>query len=216
MITTSDLYSTTLRQDKWRDKFLSERKYFIDYTKTSGHVNALNDLRSILNDKNLLWDLKEIVLVDPYLTPLDILDTVVYCKKENIIIKCLTCISTINSNTATKQKPSSTEDLGILLFEQTKENFKKQLAAAIPAETDLELTFRTTYKNHGESFHDRYLIMKYNINKTRVWSLGTSINSLGKSHHIIQIVEQPKKVCQIIDEIWEETNHEDCLIYSNI
>ena len=56
-------------------------------------------------------------------------------------------------------------------------------------------------------------MIKYQLNKTRVWSLGTSVNSVGKSHHIIQIVESPILIDDFFDEVWSKTNTDKCKIY---
>lgn len=53
------------------------------------------------------------------------------------------------------------------------------------------------------------------INKSGAWALGISINSLGKSHHIIQIVQSPMVVIKTIDVIWNQSNNEECLICIN-
>jgi hypothetical protein len=41
------------------------------------------------------------------------------------------------------------------------------------------------------------------------------VNSLGKSHHIIQIVQSPMDVIETIDVIWNQSLDEECLIYKN-
>lgn len=78
--------------------------------------------------------------------------------------------------------------------------------------SDFNLEYRTVYNNNGFSFHDRYLILRYNINNSRVWSIGTSYNSVCKSHHIIQIVDNPTKIEQVFEDLWEKINIEECLI----
>ncbi len=87
--------------------------------------------------------------------------------------------------------------------------------AALPTDCDIDLSFRTVYSDYGSRFHDRYLILKYKINKTRVWSLGTSVNSIGKSHHIIQIVEAPTLIESFFDKVWHETDFQVCKIYES-
>lgn len=79
------------RQQKWRDSFFESRNYFKTYTKNS-HETVINDIRNILNNQ-IFWDLDEIWLIDPYLTPKDILETVLFCKKSNVKIKFLTDFS---------------------------------------------------------------------------------------------------------------------------
>ena len=105
----------------------------------------------------------------------------------------------------------TTED--VKRFYSAKTQCQTELNEAIPGDTDVSLSYRTITNGYGTSFHDRYLILKYNVNKTRVWSLGISVNSLGKSHHIIQIVEAPELIADMFQEIWNETDQEICKIF---
>lgn len=198
------------RQQKWRDSFFESRNYFKTYTKNS-HETVINDIRNILNNQ-IFWDLDEIWLIDPYLTPKDILETVLFCKKSNVKIKCLTDFSSILENQQTRKfLVDDAEDAN--RFSSAKKQCQKELNEAIPVDTDVSLSYRTIAHCYGTPFHDRYLILKYNINKTRVWSLGISVNSLAKKHHIIQIVEAPELIADMFQKIWNETNHEVCKIY---
>jgi hypothetical protein len=79
----------------------------------------------------------------------------------------------------------------------------------------MKLEFRTVGGDYCTPFHDRYLILKYGINRPRVWSLGISVNSLGKNHHIIQIVESPMDVISTVEEIWNSSKVDDSLIFKN-
>lgn len=172
------------------------------------------DLRSIINGY-LLWDLQEIRIIDPYLSSEDILNTAAFCEKRDIRVCCLTDIHTIFRNKNTKEELLSGANGGT-----NEDNYNKillmlrqQLESGIGRDTDLRLSFRIVHGKNGTSFHDRYLILKFGINKTRVWSLGTSINSVGKSHHIIQIVESPMLIDNFFDEVWQKTADEKCKIY---
>ena len=98
-------------------------------------------------------------------------------------------------------------------FDEMRDYFRKHLENGLGQDTDLRLSFRTVHGNNGSSFHDRYLILKYQLNKTRVWSLGTSVNSVGKSHHIVQIVESPMLIDDFFDEEWSQTDTDKCKIY---
>lgn len=198
------------RQQKWMDSFFESQNYFKTYTKAS-HETAIKDIRNILNNQ-IFWDLEEIWLIDPYLTPNDILETVLFCNKPNIKIKCLTDFSFILGNQQTREMLVGDEEEGNR-FSSAKARCQKELNDAIPVDTDVSLSFRTIANGYGTSFHDRYLILKYNVNKTRVWSLGISVNSLGKKHHIIQIVEAPELIADMFQEIWTETNQDVCKIY---
>lgn len=206
-----DIYEINQRRNYWTEDFAHEHNYFHAFN-DGQREQALNSIRKIVNDKSLFWDLKEIWLIDPYLMPDDILDTVVYCEKYKISVRCLTSINTINGNAVTK---ISNENGALSSFENTKNTFREQLEKAIPKSCDLGLEYRTVFGNHGKAFHDRYLVLKYGVNKTRVWSLGISLNQIGESHHIIQIVESPAEVECIIDDIWMQTDVPECLIYKN-
>ena len=203
------------RQQKWRDEFFKSQNYFKCYN-DSNHEKAIDDIKQIINN-HIIWDLQEIWLIDPYLSPNDILETIVFCEKQGIILKCITDFSSITANKYTKEMAIGGETTegseNETYFSSLKKKYREILDNAIPRQTDMHLYYRTIARGYGRSFHDRYLILKYNVNKTRVWSLGTSINSLGKKHHIIQIVEAPELIAEIFQEVWEETDEEVCKIY---
>ena len=149
--------------------------------------------------------------MDPYLSADDILRTVVYCEKYGISIKCLTHVASINGNRETRIEATKNENL----FEATVSQYNRILKKALNKQKDLKLEYRTVVGMTGIPFHDRYLILKYGLNKSRAWSLGISVNSLGKSHHIIQIVQSPIDVIETIDSIWNQSLGEECLIFKN-
>lgn len=198
------------RQQKWLDFFYESHNYLKIYTENN-HKRAINDVHNILN-KQICWDLDEIWLIDPYLMPNDILETVLFCNKPNIRIKCLTDFSSILGNETTREMLIEDKEVENR-FSIAKKRCRNTLVEAIPLDTDISLSYRTIAHGYGTSFHDRYLILKYNVNKTRAWSLGTSVNSLGKKHHIIQIVEAPELIANMFQEIWNKTNNDICKIY---
>ncbi|HEX9063214.1 MAG TPA: VPA1262 family N-terminal domain-containing protein [Clostridia bacterium] len=200
-----EMYQAGLRQQIWQDKYFADQKYFLSYKKDE-HQKAISDIIEIINSK-LIWDLQEIWLIDPYLTAGDIIKTALLCKKYGIKIKGLCSYKTIHGNSETKDAFNAVD------FESFKNASSTKLMEAVTKDTDIILEYRTTYKNYGADFHDRYLILKYDINKDRVWSLGTSINSIGKSHHTIQIVEAPTLIVEIFSKIWDETNCAECKIF---
>lgn len=202
------------RQQRWEDVFFQAQKYLNVYYKNQ-HNEALVDIREIINDPRLIWDLQEICIIDPYLSSKDILDTVVFCEKRDIHIHCLTDLHTIVKNKEASGEILENEASESSKFESAKIKFRQLLEAALPTDCDIDLSFRTVYSDYGSRFHDRYLILKYKINKTRVWSLGTSVNSVGKSHHIIQIVEAPTLIESFFDKVWHETDFQVCKIYES-
>ena len=98
-------------------------------------------------------------------------------------------------------------------FKLYKKTQSTQLARVLGATTDVQIEYRSVIAQHGTLFHDRYIMLKYNVNRGRVWSLGASINSIGTNHSIIQIVEAPNKLFSLFEELWNQTNCEECLIY---
>ena len=155
------------------------------------------------------------MLIDPYLSPNDILRTVAFCEKKGIKIRCITNIQTTAKNKEAKKEIVGEKDENFSSYEAIKLKFKTELEKGLRENNDMELTYRSVYENHGVKFHDRYLILKYEINKIRAWSLGASVNSVGKSHHIIQIVEAPVLIADFFDKVWCDTECNECKIYDS-
>lgn len=78
----------------------------------------------------------------------------------------------------------------------------------------LNLEFRIQHTNFGWSFHDRFLIFPSgDLKRPQVFSLGTSINSYGVNHHILQEVSHPQPIVDAFNELWNELQHSDCLVW---
>lgn len=205
-----EIYEMEKRQHKWMTEYGYKHHFFKSFV-AGQEKEAVQTVVDICNDRDLLWDLEEVWLVDPYLSADDILRTVVYCEKYGISIKCLTHIASINGNRETRTETPKNGNL----FEATVSQYRETLKKALNKQKDLKIEYRTVAGKMGNPFHDRYLILKYDINKSRAWSLGISVNSLGKSHHIIQIVQSPMDVIETIDAIWNQALGEKCLIFKN-
>lgn len=205
-----EIYEMEKRQHKWMTEYEYKHHFFRSFV-AGQEKEAIQTVIDICNDRDLFWDLEEVWLVDPYLSADDILRTVAYCGKHGICIKCLTHIASINGNRETRTEATENESL----FEATVSKYNGILKKALNKQKDLKLEYRTVAGMTGIPFHDRYLILKYGLNKSRAWSLGISVNSLGKSHHIIQIVQSPMDVIETIDAIWNQSLGEGCLIYKN-
>ena len=205
-----EIYEMEKRQHKWMTEYEYKHYFFRSFV-AGQQKEAIQTVIDICNDRDLWWDLKEVWLVDPYLSADDILRTVVYCEKYGISIKCLTHVASINGNRETRIEATKNENL----FEATVSQYNRILKKALNKQKDLKLEYRTVVGMTGIPFHDRYLILKYGLNKSRAWSLGISVNSLGKSHHIIQIVQSPIDVIETIDSIWNQSLGEECLIFKN-
>ena len=77
----------------------------------------------------------------------------------------------------------------------------------------LNLEFRVQI---GKGAHDRFLIFPGNpkrYEQPKVYSLGTSVNSFGKSYHILQEVSYPQAVILEFNKIWEESKKPENLIW---
>lgn len=209
-----DIYSfcemdaASKRKLKLHAEWFCENGYMKSYT-LNEHENAINDILNIINS-NLLWDLMELWVIDPYLSADDIISTVLKCEKKGIIIKALSAYSTIHNNKSTKVKMEASE------FEAFKKLQSEKLESVLGEETDLKLEYRTVRNGYGVPFHDRYIMLKYSLNSDRVWSLGASLNSIGKCHSIIQIVETPDAILDLFEKLWRETENESCVLFSNI
>lgn len=189
------------------DKWFHKKGYIHTYTGNE-HSKALKDIIGIINN-NLLWDLEEIWIIDPYLTANDLVNTVLRCKKWEINIKAVTSYATIHSNGHTKEEMQAKN---YDAFKQCQANI---LADVLGNNTDIKLEFRAVRGESGVVFHDRYIMLKYKINKNRVWALGASVNSIGKSHSTIQIIEAPEILLSIFNDMWNQIDKQECLIYKN-
>ena len=78
----------------------------------------------------------------------------------------------------------------------------------------LNLEFRIQHTNFGWAFHDRFLIFPSGeMKRPQVYSLGTSINSYGDNHHILQEVSHPQPVVDAFNELWDELNNPNCKVW---
>ncbi|SIR93284.1 hypothetical protein SAMN02745664_10874 [Moraxella cuniculi DSM 21768] len=126
-----------------------------------------------------LWDL--------YLNSRDLLETVFFNPYANTPIKALTGLKTLGESNA-------------------KTLYKSELEQATIENGWLDLIFLNADKSKVGDFHDRFIIFPKNQDSSaRAWSLGTSVNSLGTSHHIIQEVEDGQIVADVFEEMWEQS-----------
>ena len=131
-----------------------------------------------------------IYLWDPYLNAKDLLETVFFNPYANSPIKALTGLKI-----ASQEKTLS-----------YKVNLANEINQAILQAGRLNLIFVNADRSKVSDFHDRFIIFPQAIDEpVRAWSLGTSVNSLGKSHHIIQEVEDGQIIADAFEEMWEQS-----------
>ena len=77
----------------------------------------------------------------------------------------------------------------------------------------LKLEFRLRRKGAGWKFHDRFLIFPKEEGGALAWSLGTSVNSLGSSHHILQKVSNGELVKNAFLSLWDCLGEDDYKVW---
>jgi hypothetical protein len=77
----------------------------------------------------------------------------------------------------------------------------------------LRLEYRVRAGPEGWPFHDRFLIFPNGRNGPSAWSLGTSVNSLGTTHHILQKVSNPALVAGAFQNLWGALDRPHHLIW---
>jgi hypothetical protein len=161
------------------------------------HEKALTDLRSLINqhgrDGAWLWD--------PYLSAQDILETLFHCSQAGVDLRGLTA-----ALVPTEQDTS----ISILAFFEAQ---RQEFAAANGNFRGLRLEYRARIGPAGWGFHDRFLIFPRSDRGALAWSLGTSINSLGKQHHILQRVDDGQRIADAFLELWDSLDKPEHLIW---
>ena len=196
---------------------LESQLEFIQYSTSndsSDREKAIKDIRDLINKycNNSLM----VCLWDPYLTSNDIIDTLYYCKVANMSMRAIT------SAKERKLKKNKTHTLRNWIIAKFKTNKKSDLSSWINRQkqeldnadsTGIHLEFRSRMGNYGFPFHDRFLIFVRINEPPLAWSLGTSVNALGREHHILQKVDNPKYILDSFLGLWEQLEDESCLIW---
>ncbi len=163
---TIHINNTVYRKEKNQlEKILSFKQY-------RNGKNAINDLRKLIQMK----DKNGVCLWDPFLTPQDILNTLYFSSTFNSPLKA---IGALNNDIKKITNDKGKENKTII------EGYKKIFLNPKNNNYGLNLEFRVQHSGYGWGFHDRFLLFPRGKNsQAEVYSLGTSINSYGKKHHI--------------------------------
>jgi len=203
-------------QDSWTQKRfyryekmrLSRQKKFVQYKPKDGeiekeHQKAISDIKSLINQysENGVW------LWDPYLDAIDVLKTLFHCPFHGSDLRALTNLSTFNDKSEPEEVPAGKN---AQLSEQKRifEDLDSNLLG-------IKLEFRARIGKAGWNFHDRFLIFPNTKEGVLAWSLGTSVNSLGKQHHILQQVDDGQLIADSFIELWDQLNSHDNLIWKH-
>ena len=173
-------------------------QYGLDNDKESERRRALHDLYYLLDahGRRGAW------LWDPFLTAVDIMRTLFHCKYHGAKLRAL----------GTFEKRTRVENDSITFAEWR----RQQLADFNTSGNNyygLNLEFRARHGSIGWSFHDRFLIFPHTEREPLAWSLGTSINSLGDPHHILQRVNNGQLIVDAFLDLWNKLDAEDFLVW---
>lgn len=185
-------------------KRLERDLIFVQYgKKTNDRNKALEDLRTLIGrhgeDGIYLWD--------PYLSYRDILDTIYYYEVAGVPMRAINSYKK-QKNLNGKKEISKDKKTYRTWVENQIKNFE---LSSNHLGIDLEL--RCQHDQYGWPFHDRFIIFPLRDRRPRAWSLGTSINSFGKEHHILQEVGNAKMILDAFIELWEELQDPECLVW---
>lgn len=199
---------------------LHARKEFVQYKGSTGtgRVEALADIQWLMakHGRSGVW------LWDPYLAANDVLSTLFLCpwpgadlrglsdgKTPKVCKHCGKRPDELHSSAhhectgkqeATERPPWRLEQRNIL--EESKGNCQ-----------GLKLEFRVREGGLGWPFHDRFLIFPAASGGAMAWSLGTSVNSLGKQHHILQKVPDGELIRAAFLDLWNLLEDSKYLIW---
>lgn len=183
---------------------LAEHREFVQYfgnsIPQSDRARALDDLRYLIR----LHGAEGVDLWDPYLSAEDVLQTLFWSTSVDAPLRAIT-----NGDEAKEQKSSGSA--GVTYNEKQRSTLQANCGNAL----GLNLEFRIRNGPAGWSFHDRFLIFPNRPDGPLAWSLGTSVNSLGKAHHILQKVSNAALIAGAFETLWFELNEEHHVIWSN-
>lgn len=189
---SNNLYDAEKKQ---LEKSLSFKQY------KKGLNGGLNDLQKLIKQR----DENGVFLWDPFLSSNDILQTLYYSTKGGVPLKA---IGSINDTVKNVYHLKGKAPADIIV------DYKAILDNPNHNNHHLNLEFRIQHTNFGWAFHDRFLIFpSNNLRRSQVYSLGTSVNSYGQNHHILQEVSHPQPVVDAFNELWDELNKPQCLVW---
>lgn len=191
------------RQELEEAKRLAETREFVQYKPENDgseeRRRALADIRHLVNRHGRYG----VDLWDPYLSAEDILDTLFWCPFINAPLRALTA----------EGEPPCGDASDVQANQSFIERQRGVLDRHCGNKQGLSLEYRTKRGPEGWSFHDRFIIFPGDPRGPLAWSLGTSVNSLGKKHHILQKVPNPALIAGAFEDLWLQLNKSGHLIW---
>ena len=187
---------------------LAEERRFVQYRPISGqqqamHETAIKDLRFLINrhgqEGAWLWD--------PFLNAADIIKTLFHCCFDGSDLRALSAGEVPPPEEGSTAEPVS----------PPRANFAAEQRAILESVNSnwrgLQLEFRVRIGQVGWSFHDRFLIFPTADRGALAWSLGTSVNALGKRHHILQRVDDGQRIRDAFEDLWRQLDQPEHLVW---
>lgn len=195
------IYNQTKGMEEWildrkydqELKALESSKSFIQYYGNEGE-KALNDLRDLIR----LYGKRGVYLWDPYLSAIDIKNTLYYTPYSNVPLRAITNLKNPNCNSKNNVIQDIRDEFNADNLRYLSINFELRSKTGI----------------YGWDFHDRFII--FPLERPKVWSLGISVNQLGKSHHILQEVKNAQHILNAFNKLWSELDNKECLVWKSI
>lgn len=193
-------YDTRTKERISKKNKTSKKYYFSKTFKDGEREDALRCIRDLLNSK--ATSSSEIWLWDPYLQQEDIFDTLYYLSIPEIKMKCITSLQNSKNDERRKKRIRDFNHLKEMERDNFLQNSKKNLG--------INLDYRAAYGNNIK-FHDRFIIFipKNEDYESTVYSLGHSVNGLGKSYHLVQSVYSPDDIVTTFKELWKNIEGDD-------
>ena len=215
-------YDTRTRQRIYQNEIYEKSGRFLS-VKKGQREKAMDFVHQLL--KEFSSNSTEVWLWDPYLQFDDIISILYYVQIQDVKFKCITSFKK-NKDKIDDPVDIPRKKLIRLLwksfFKKTDkvdrfEEFRKIQKNGFLGNSNnlgVQLEFRASHDNVGFGFHDRFLFfIPESIEQLpTVFSLGASVNSLGKSHHLMQQTLDPRNIVATFEELWETLNRDDSVI----
>lgn len=181
--------------------------------KHAKRLAALEDIRWLIRHHGVegVW------LWDPFLDAKDILRTLFFCHHAGVPLRALTA-GKQPPELAKKLETDGLSEREIQQAARAREDQEKSDQATLLESAKgnchgLHLEFRIRAGGAGWGFHDRFIIFPRTNGSALAWSLGTSINSFGDEHHVLQKVPHGEPISQAFQDLWDELDGKRYLIW---
>lgn len=210
------------------DRLAAELR-FLQYRPEPGghhamHETALGHIRQLirLHGEQGAW------LWDPYLSAEDVLSTLFHCPFSGADLRALSAgrVPLADDRAPSQREVAASpicawvgELFGAQKMPPPRLSFAEEQRAKIEGAKSnlrgLRLEYRAKTGPSGWGFHDRFLIFPATDRGALAWSLGTSINSLGKQHHVLQRVDDGQRIRDAFLDLWDTLDRPENLVWKS-